>query len=1239
MHIKDLKMSTYRSVNFHELCRVCTAHTERRVNIFSADAKGKNLSIKIAECLPLKMEEKDRLPKFVCEQCLNQVEEFYSFRNICKNSQNMLNECLKRATQHSSGKVYIKDAIANSGKSLSVINNERQNNLNQCSSEVNVGASVPVNPNNNTDILNTIIQSIGGIQQTTDTSQIDKSQIQNYNVALENKGSSQMSAQTLKLSQTTMRQQKESSKIDVDHKALTEFLKMKPNIKLTSLGKSNGKKVEEVLQQQQEQPLQQPQPIQQQQHQSLQQQSLQQQQQPLGTFQHTQQLQFQQPQMQQIFQQPEQLVQLQQQLSASTTTTNTASIQLQQLQQQIQQFQLQQQLQQQIQQITSQLQPQQTITFSAPPEPGNDMNPSKNKKPKLNFVLTSPNSQTLTATLPQLAMTAGIAQQQPQIQLQLQSPQSQHQAAAATLFSNLAPFFQQQHVPQHQQTQPSANAMLQTPAATQMPSTTTATSLMPSPSKCYLPITIKDENSDQEFVAHIDAKNFMLPTTYQLQMKLQPQIATVDGQPIVQLTSSSIPATLQLAASALNNPAFQALANNNMLQALPSIHQQQQLQQHQQQQQQQVQMQAVTQQQQQTTMKPPPPQVTSQQIIRGCVQLTNDAATSTNDQTEDFIPINKQDTKCVIKQQRYRLTQQNVSGAMEITPTKLPLVQQQTKQSQNQQSKQTIPQKHIIQPLHQQQEMPDQRQQQQEQKHVPDSVTVQRITNTTTKHEPQQQHAQQQSISNTLPAKVPVLQKKDVTISRISNTPQTPQQQQQQQQALLKLLPPTKVEAKTNESSMPSMSQIKQLQIQRQETLAQQLQALICASSSQVKVPQKPTMTTLQQQQTQVSNTANNAAATSQATPQIQETPPTQATLPHATPITKTTAQVTTVSGITTPNVPCQNVQQQDTNATNETLNTAKVDKTQVVAAHGIGPNGTECSACGRVFKKKEHLTQHVKLHAGLRPFKCKEEQCGKAFSRKEHLMRHEISHSGRKLFSCDICHKPFSRKDNLNKHRRIHLTTTNVYTCEICTKQFVVKAYYEEHKQMHEDSDSPETAESNNEKAREQSSNNNTPTSNIGNIPQLNKLQQTQFSQQPQQQTQQQQYIQSTMTTIPTSLISSTHQPQTQQLQLVQQQQQVQQTGTTQYQQQQQQPQHQHIMQLQMPTVVSTQDLTGNTFTLTQSTNDPTSLKATIAGGGTHDATVLNLPSTLANLMQLSHAQFVNTATGQIMGHIKIDK
>lgn len=69
-----------------------------------------------------------------------------------------------------------------------------------------------------------------------------------------------------------------------------------------------------------------------------------------------------------------------------------------------------------------------------------------------------------------------------------------------------------------------------------------------SPNKCFVPITIKDAGNDQrQIVAQFDTKNLVLPTAY-LQMKIQPQqqIATIDGQHIVQLTAANLPNTISI---------------------------------------------------------------------------------------------------------------------------------------------------------------------------------------------------------------------------------------------------------------------------------------------------------------------------------------------------------------------------------------------------------------------------------------------------------------------------------------------------------------------------------------------------------------------------------------------------------------------------------------------------------------------------------------------------------------------
>jgi len=187
----------------------------------------------------------------------------------------------------------------------------------------------------------------------------------------------------------------------------------------------------------------------------------------------------------------------QQQLPTQTLTAVSApAAQIQLQPQQLNELNVllqQQALLQQLQQLQAQAQ------FNSCADDGTN---SADKKPKLNFVLSSP------AAAPQFAGSlqqfGGVSGAQPQIQLQLLpgGGVSTNNATAA------------------QQTQQfNAAALLSSLTGTQVVGGNGAANML-SPNKCFLPITIRDENSDQQIVAHIDTKNLVLPTTYQVQMKV-----------------------------------------------------------------------------------------------------------------------------------------------------------------------------------------------------------------------------------------------------------------------------------------------------------------------------------------------------------------------------------------------------------------------------------------------------------------------------------------------------------------------------------------------------------------------------------------------------------------------------------------------------------------------------------------------------------------------------------------------
>jgi hypothetical protein len=100
-------MSGYRCVNFNELCRLCSNPSTNSTNIYSDES----LRRKISECLPIILDDKDKLPKCICMQCLEYVNVFSDFRSACSKAQTMLEGCLNTSKLRTNGQVYIKDEL------------------------------------------------------------------------------------------------------------------------------------------------------------------------------------------------------------------------------------------------------------------------------------------------------------------------------------------------------------------------------------------------------------------------------------------------------------------------------------------------------------------------------------------------------------------------------------------------------------------------------------------------------------------------------------------------------------------------------------------------------------------------------------------------------------------------------------------------------------------------------------------------------------------------------------------------------------------------------------------------------------------------------------------------------------------------------------------------------------------------------------------------------------------------
>ncbi|XP_034556054.1 uncharacterized protein LOC117824630 [Notolabrus celidotus] len=114
---------------------------------------------------------------------------------------------------------------------------------------------------------------------------------------------------------------------------------------------------------------------------------------------------------------------------------------------------------------------------------------------------------------------------------------------------------------------------------------------------------------------------------------------------------------------------------------------------------------------------------------------------------------------------------------------------------------------------------------------------------------------------------------------------------------------------------------------------------------------------------------------------------------------------------------------------------------------HKTGGKSFSCSECGKTFKRKWHVIQHMRTHTGEKLFSCS--VCSKRYNRKEILTKHMLAHSGEKPFSCSECSKSFNRKEHLTRHMRIH-NNEKPFSCSVCSKRYKHKCNLTRHTLVH---------------------------------------------------------------------------------------------------------------------------------------------------------------------------------------------
>ncbi|XP_030374102.1 zinc finger protein with KRAB and SCAN domains 3 [Scaptodrosophila lebanonensis] len=105
------------------------------------------------------------------------------------------------------------------------------------------------------------------------------------------------------------------------------------------------------------------------------------------------------------------------------------------------------------------------------------------------------------------------------------------------------------------------------------------------------------------------------------------------------------------------------------------------------------------------------------------------------------------------------------------------------------------------------------------------------------------------------------------------------------------------------------------------------------------------------------------------------------------------------------------------------------------------------CDICGNMYPSQSRLTEHIKVHSGVKPHEC--EICGHAFAQAQQLARHMNTHTGNRPYKCNYCPAAFADLSTRNKHHRIH-TNERPYECDVCHKTFTYTNTLKFHKMIH---------------------------------------------------------------------------------------------------------------------------------------------------------------------------------------------
>lgn len=117
-----------------------------------------------------------------------------------------------------------------------------------------------------------------------------------------------------------------------------------------------------------------------------------------------------------------------------------------------------------------------------------------------------------------------------------------------------------------------------------------------------------------------------------------------------------------------------------------------------------------------------------------------------------------------------------------------------------------------------------------------------------------------------------------------------------------------------------------------------------------------------------------------------------------------------------------------------------------------LGIKPYRCEICQRKFTQLSHLQQHIRTHTGDKPYRCKFNSCSKAFSQLSNLQSHSRCHQQDKPFKCNSCYKCFIDENSLLEHIPKHRESKHLKThiCPYCGKSYTQETYLTKHMSKH---------------------------------------------------------------------------------------------------------------------------------------------------------------------------------------------